>query len=322
MTLNHTAPPDFHIGSLPIHGRVILAPMDGITDAPFRQLARSFGSSISISEFINGIDVVHSHPHLESQLKFSDQERPFAYQIFDDKPDRLLKAAIALSERGPDYIDINMGCSARNVSNRGAGSGLLKHPAKIALIMESLVKTIHLPITAKIRLGWDEESLNYLEIAHILEESGASLIAVHARTRKMEYSGDARWDAIAEVKNAVKIPVIGNGDVKSLVDAERMIIQTGCDAVMIGRASIGNPWVFSGSQRAGQPKPEILRVIEIHLNAMAAHYGEKIGVLLFRKHLKRYLEGSLSTPEIRREIFSHENTQPLLQQIKSILYQS
>jgi tRNA-dihydrouridine synthase len=135
----------------------------------------------------------------------------------------------------------------------------------------------------------------------------------------MEYSGDARWDAIAEVKNAVKIPVIGNGDVKNLMDAERMIDQTGCDAVMIGRAAIGNPWIFSGSQRSEQPTHEIARVIELHLNAMALHYGEKIAVLLFRKHLKRYLEGYLTTSEIRREIFSHEKTQPLLQQIRSIL---
>lgn len=319
MTLNHTAPADFMIASLPIHGRVILAPMDGLTDAPFRQLARSFGSAISISEFINAIDVVHGHPHLESQVKFSETERPFAYQVFDDKPDRLLKAAITLSERGPDYIDVNMGCSARNVSNRGAGSGLLKQPAKIAQIMDSLIKNIALPITAKIRLGWDDDSLNYLEVAHILEESGASLIAVHARTRKMEYSGEARWEAIAAVKQAAHIPVIGNGDVKSLDDARRMIDLTGCDAVMIGRAAIGNPWVFAGEQRTSQTREELFRVVILHLRAMVAHYGEKIGVLLFRKHLVRYLDGFLSTPEIRREIFSYVSIEPLMDQIERIL---
>ncbi len=318
MSLNHTAT-SFFIGNIPINGRLILAPMDGYTDSPMRLISKQFGSAVSISEFINAIDIKQGHPHLLSQITFAECERPFAYQIFDDKPERMLAGALKLREHNPDYIDINMGCSAKNVSNRGAGAGLLKHPQKIGEIVESLVKHLDVPVTAKIRLGWDDNSLNYLETSRIIQESGASAITVHARTRKMEYSGSARWEAICEVKAQLSIPVIGNGDVKSLADAERMMAQTGCDAVMIGRAAIGNPWIFSGSQREEQPRSELLRVVEHHLDLMVQHYGEKIGVMVFRKHLTRYLHGYLSTPEIRRNIYSQEKEMELFESICSLL---
>ena len=316
--LNHTSPL-FKIGPVPIDGNILLAPMDGYTDGPFRQLCRQFGSSVSISEFINGIDVKQGHPHLENKLVYSDVERPFAYQIFDDKPERILYAAQKLLLRKPDYIDINMGCSARNVSNRGAGAGLLKHPQKIALIMEQLAKTLPIPVTAKIRLGWDEKSLNYLEVAHILQESGASAVAVHGRTRKQEYSGTANWSAIGEIKQSLHIPGIGNGDVKCLSDAKRMICETGCDAVLIGRAAIGNPWIFQGQFREEQTNDELLRVIRLHLEGMTNHYREKIGIVLFRKHLTRYLFGYLNTVEIRKMIYSIENKVELLDKINWLI---
>ena len=316
--LNHTAP-SFKIGQITFHGKIILAPMDGYTDAPFRHLCRQFGSAASISEFINGIDMKQGHPHLLTKLAFSETERPFAFQIFDDKPERILIAAQKLLLRNPDYIDVNMGCSARNVSNRGAGAGLLKDPQKIGLIMEQLVKVMPIPVTAKIRLGWDDQSLNYMEVAHILQESGASAIAVHARTRKQEYSGNANWSAIGEIKQNLRIPVIGNGDVKSFSDAKRMIRETGCDAVMIGRAAIGNPWIFDGQQREDQSTDELIRVIENHLNAIVLHYREKIGVILFRKHLTRYLLGYLVSPEIRKNIYSIDNRTELLDKIKLLI---
>lgn len=318
MMLNDTSP-SFFIGNIPVFGRMILAPMDGYTDAPFRLLARQFGSAYSVSEFINGIDVKHGHPHLENKLVFSENERPFAYQIFDDNPERMLAAAVKLRDRHPDFIDINMGCSARNVSNRGAGAGLLKHPQKIGRIIEDLVTHLDVPVTAKIRLGWDDDSLNYLEVSRIVQESGAAAVAVHARTRKQEYSGAANWAAIGEVKAQLRIPVIGNGDVKSQSDAERMMRETGCDAVMIGRATIGNPWIFSGKQREDQSTDELINVISQHLQGMVAHYGGKIGVVLFRKHLTRYLHGFLTTPEIRKEVYSIENQFDLLNKIKQLL---
>ncbi len=318
MSLNNTAT-SLSIGNIPLTGRLILAPMDGYTDSPMRLISKQFGSAVSISEFINAIDIKQGHPHLLSQITFVESERPFAYQIFDDKPERMLAGALKLREHNPDYIDINMGCSAKNVSNRGAGAGLLKHPFKIGQIVESLVKHLDVPVTAKIRLGWDDDSLNYLETSRIIQESGASAITVHSRTRKMEYSGSARWDAIGEIKAQLSIPVIGNGDVKSLADAERMMAQTGCDAVMIGRAAIGNPWIFSGTQREEQPLSELLRVIEQHLHLMVQHYGEKIGVMLFRKHLTRYLHGYLSTPDIRRQIYSFEKEMELFESINALL---
>ena len=318
MEPNHT-PTSLYIGKIAIKGRLILAPMDGYTDFPFRSLARQFGSALSVSEFINGIDVKHGHPHLKSKLVFTENERPFAYQIFDDNPERMLDAALRLQELNPDTIDINMGCSARNVSNRGAGAGLLKQPKKIGVMVESLVKSLQVPVTAKIRLGWDDQSLNYLEVCRIIQESGASAITVHARTRKQEYAGQANWSAIAEIKSQLAIPVIGNGDVKSQADADSMMAQTGCDAVMIGRATIGNPWIFAGSQREEQSHEELMKVVTHHLHGMVELYQEKIGVILFRKHLTRYLFGYLTTPEIRKNIYSIEKEQELLSAIKKLV---
>jgi tRNA-dihydrouridine synthase B len=319
MSLNHTATA-FSIGNIPIQGRVILAPMDGYSDLPMRLIARQFGSCISISEFINTIDIKQGHPHLISQITYSETERPFAYQIFDDDPERMLEGALKLRERNPDYIDINMGCSARNVANRGAGAGLLKDPLKIGQIVESMVKHLDIPVTAKIRLGWDNTNLNYFETSRIIQESGASAIAVHARTRKQEFSGSAKWDAIGEVKAQLSIPVIGNGDVKSLADAERMMAQTGCDAVMIGRAALGNPWIFSGSQREEQSKAELLRVIEMHLHLNVEHY-HAIGIVLFRKHLTHYLRGYLTSPDIRRHIYSIIDESELFETISKLVNQ-
>jgi tRNA-dihydrouridine synthase B len=317
MTSNLT--PSFYIGKIPILGQIILAPMDGYTDLPFRSLCRQMGSSISISEFINGIDIINGHPHLKTKLAFSEHEHPFAYQIFDDNPERLLKTAQILRAHNPDYIDINMGCSARNVSNRGAGAGLLKDPRKIGLIVSNIVKLIDLPITAKIRLGWDANTQNYLEVARILQESGVSAIAVHARTRKQEYSGSANWEAIGQIKDTVRIPVIGNGDVKNIEDANRMIKETKCDGVMIGRAAIGNPWVFSSAFEKPISNLERLRVMTQHSQLMTDFYGPKIGMILFRKHLTRYLFQFLVTPEIRKQVYSIENQPELIKVVQNML---
>ena len=312
-------PASFFIRNYPIFGRFILAPMDGYTDSPMRKICRSYGSALSISEFLNGIDVTNGHPHFKTQSYFDESERPFAYQIYDDQPARFLAAALKLAELQPNIIDINLGCSAKNVSNRGAGAGLLRNPAKIAEIAGSLVKNLAIPVTAKIRLGWDEHTENYLEIAHLLEDCGISLISVHARTRKQEFTGQARWSAIAEVKNAVRIPVLGNGDVTSYADGLRMLADTGCDGVMIGRAAIGNPWIFSGSDRNEIENGELFAVITRHLNLMIDLYGPGIAVPLFRKHLVRYLQGQLNTSEIRRQIFTIDDPNTLLQEISKVI---
>ena len=310
--------PSFYIGTVPIIGKAILAPMDGYTDLPFRLICRQQGSAASISEFINGIDIKNGHPHLNTKLLFSNEERPFAYQVFDDDPDRLLHATLELRKLNPDFIDVNMGCSARNVSNRGAGAGLLKDPQKIAVIIQSLVKNLDIPVSAKIRLGWDDATRNYLEVAKIIEDNGASAITVHARTRKQEYSGNADWQAISEIKQLIKIPVIGNGDVKSQADADRLLLQTGCDGVMIGRSAIGNPWIFNDLPKI-PGKVELFQMIQRHLGLMTEHYGPKVGILVFRKHLVRYLGKYLNTREIRTEIFSILEKEPLLAYIYKLL---
>lgn len=309
----------FLIRDVQIPGRLLLAPMDGYTDSPFRCICREFGSALSTSEFLNGIDIKFGHPHLKSKTAFHVNERPFSYQVFDDDPERLLNAALNLSKLRPDLLDVNMGCSARNVSNRGAGAGLLKHPNKIQQIACELVRQLPIPVTAKIRLGWDDTSRNYVEICRILEDCGISAITVHARTRKQQYQGKADWDAIAEIKTASAIPIIGNGDVTSRLDALRMLEHTGCDAVMIGRAALGNPWVFSGKKRESLDHSELSAVISAHLNKMTDLYSPRIGTILFRKHLSKYLLGYLPTASIRQTIFSIEDPAELLSLISTIL---
>ncbi len=311
--------PQFYINTLPVFGDTILAPMDGFTDYPFRQIAHQFGSALSFSEFINAIDLANGHPLLHQKLHFSDQERPVVLQIFDDDPQRMLEGAIKLEKLHPDVIDVNIGCSAKNVSNRGAGAGLLKDPQKIKQMVSALVQTLKIPVTAKIRLGWDESTINYLEVSQILEDCGASMITVHGRTRKQEYSGTADWNAIRVIKNRLKIPVIGNGDVKTPAEIQKMKEETGCDAVMIGRAALGNPWILAKLNKSDVPTYEIYKVVADHLALMISFYGNPLGVILFRKHLARYMSGYLTTSEIRTRIFQYDQPEPLLQMVSDLL---
>jgi tRNA-dihydrouridine synthase B len=299
--------PAFSVGPIPVPGHLILAPMDGITDLPFRVLLRRLGSAMSYTEFVNAKDVIYWHPHLAERLQFLEEERPVVIQIYDDNPDRMLKAALILEKLHPDIIDVNMGCPAKTVSNRGAGAGLLKEPKKVAEIIQKLTANLSVPVTAKIRLGWDDKSRNYLEIAHIIEDNGARLLAVHGRTRVQNYSGQADWDAIAEVKQAIHtIPVIGNGDVTTVADIQRIVQYTGCDGVMIGRGAISNPWIFSGLDRE-QVSPELVyQTIMDHLKTSLDFYGNR-GLILFRKFAKRYLKTYAIAPEIMQSMMTCED---------------
>lgn len=316
---NNGSKPTFFVRDIPIYGDVILSPMDGYSDQPFRSLARSLGSAMSYTEFINAIDVLYGHPHLERKLAFLESERPVVYQIFDEDPNRLVQAALKLRPRNPDIIDINMGCSARCVSNRGAGAGLLRTPLKIAEIFSRLTRELDIPVTGKIRLGWDENSLNYLETARIIEENGGQLIAVHGRTKAQTYSGQANWDAIAEVKTAVKIPVIANGDVKTAADIERVKAHTGCDGVMIARAAIGNPWIFSRLDHDQVP-PDLLRDTMLrHLDSMLSFYGPERGLILFRKYAARYLAPFHLDVNLRQTLMTSETKDQFLSLLEPIL---
>jgi nifR3 family TIM-barrel protein len=218
----------------------------------------------------------------------------------------MVEAALRLQAREPDMIDVNMGCPAKTVSRRGAGAGLLKNPKKIGEIFQKLTQALDIPVTGKIRLGWDEESQNYTQVAKIIEDCGGQMIAVHARTKAQNHSGRVNWDAIAEVKQAVSIPVIGNGDVRTQADITHMKSTTQCEPVMIGRAAIGNPWIFTGLDRHEVSQLQVRETMLQHLEKMLAFYGEELGLVLFRKHAVHYLHPYQLTREQRVSLFTSE----------------
>jgi nifR3 family TIM-barrel protein len=274
---------------------------------------------MSYTEFINAIDVLFGHPHLEQRLTFLESERPVVFQIFDDDPDRLVQAAHKLRKRNPDIIDVNMGCSARSVSGRGAGAGLLRAPEKIAQIFNRLTRELDIPITGKIRLGWDDASRNYLQVARIIEDNGGQMIAVHGRTKKQGYTGLADWDAIAEVRQAVSIPVIANGDVKTVADIDRIKAHTGCNAVMIARAAIGNPWIFSRLDRERVPVATLRETMLIHLSSMLEFYGPDRGLVLFRKYAARYLSPYGLEGDFRQTLMTSETPEQFTRLLDQII---
>jgi len=319
----HTSSPTFYIRDIPVHGNLILAPMDGYSDQPFRSLARKLGSALSYTEFINTLDVIHKQPRfLAERIAYTTDERPIVYQLLDNDPQRLLAAAQRLLPHQPDIFDINLGCSARSVSGRGAGAGLLKTPEKIATIFNLLSKNLPIPITGKIRLGWDENTRNYQLVARIIEENGGQLIAVHGRTRAQQYSGQADWDAIAEIKQIVSIPVIANGDVQTVADIDRILAHTHCDGVMIGRAATTNPWIFSRLDRHQVSNAQVRQTLTEHLHANLQFYGPQRGMILFRKYASRYIQPHLPElldPQLRLKLLTCTDPQTFLDLIAQII---
>jgi len=282
-------PPRFFVRNIPVHGDVVLAPMDGFSDLPFRLVCRELGSAMSYTEFVSVDELGHGVKRTHRKLLFDPSERPMTFQIYGHEEDKLVETAARLEQLGPDIIDLNMGCWVNSISGRGAGAGLLRTPEKIGQIFSRFTATLKIPVTGKIRLGWDTDSRNYLQVARTLEDNGASLIAVHGRTKMQAYKGEADWDAIAEVKAAVKVPVLGSGDVKSVADIERMKTHTGVDGVMIGRAAIGNPWIFARKERSWVSRAEVVALMRRHLALNLDFYGPDSGVVLFRKHAARYI---------------------------------
>jgi nifR3 family TIM-barrel protein len=232
----------------------------------------------------------------------------------------MLQAALMLRERNPDIIDVNMGCSAKTVAGRGAGAGLLVEPQKIERIFKLLTHNLDIPITGKIRLGWDDESRNYLQVAKIIADNGGRLLAVHGRTKKQGYTGAADWGPIAEIKAALSIPVIGNGDVTRVADIQAIQNRTGCDAVMIGRGALENPWLFQRMDRAEVLPEEVYRVIVRHLNRSLAFYGEKVGLVLFRKFAARYIIPYAVEREVKGQLLTCVEKEPFLGLIQQILF--
>ncbi|MDZ7290598.1 MAG: tRNA dihydrouridine synthase DusB [candidate division KSB1 bacterium] len=281
--------PAFMVHNVPVYGDLILSPMAGFSDLPYRLITRDFGSAMSYTEFISVDGILHGNKNTRRLLDYHPSEYPITFQVFGSDGDKIVEACKKIEQLGPTIIDLNMGCSVAKVSGRGAGAGLLCDPPKIGRIFARLAKELSVPVTGKIRLGWNQQTRNYLTVARILEDNGAALIAVHARTKAQVYSGTADWNAIAEIKQAVKIPVIGNGDVKCVADIDRIKQQTGCDGVMIGRAAIGNPWIFARKDRHQVTFEEKTALIRRHLSLMLDYYGPHYGLILFRKHVVKYI---------------------------------
>lgn len=302
--LNHSRnEPLFHIKNIPVYGRTILAPMDGLSDYPTRNLCREYGSAVSYTEFLNTTDIFNHNRDIHLRMSFHEDERPVAFQLLDSDPERLFRAAEMILPLKPDILDINLGCPSRPISARGAGAGLMLRPDLVEKIISGMVSRFDLPITAKIRLGWDDKSRNYMEIARIIEGCGGSLVAVHGRTREQHYNGVASWEPIREIKQALKIPVIANGDIRTVEDIQHVLELTGCEGVMIGRAALGNPWLFSEIDYNTISFDQTVTTVVRHLDWMVEFYGEPAGVIFFRKHLKAYL---------KRFHFPRTNLLPLL----------
>lgn len=317
--------PAFFVRDLPIYGAVILSPMDGFSDLPFRLICRELGSAMSYTEFVN-VDELAVAKRRDARcwrkLVFDPTvERPMTFQIYGHDVDRMVRLAQRLQDLqpAPDIIDINMGCYVKSISERGAGAGMLRCPDNIETLFARLSRELRVPVTGKIRLGWDEANRNHVENAKRLEDNGASLIAVHGRTRAQGYGGRADWDAIAEVKQAVRIPVIGNGDVKTVADIARMRAHTGCDGVMIGRAAIGNPWIFAGKDREQVTLDEKIALMRRHLALNLEFYGPERGLVLFRKHAARYIAGLPNEAELRAPLLTANAVEEFDQIIESVL---
>lgn len=300
------------IKNVEINGKIVVAPMAGISNMTFRRICKSMGASLVVAEMVSDKAITYGNEKTFELLRMNDDERPISQQIFGSDVKSFVEAAKIVEEKmKPDIIDINMGCPVPKVAVKNqAGSALLKNPEKVGEIIKAVVGAVNVPVTVKIRSGWDQSSINAVEIAKIAEANGASAITVHARTRAQGYSGKADWNIIKEVVNAVNIPVVGNGDVISCYDAKKMLDETGCSAVMIGRGLLGNPWLIkecveyleSGKLPEVIDYNEKIDMMEYHLNKLCEDKTEKQAVLEIRNHLLNYLKGLPENKEVKNQV--------------------
>ena len=314
------------IGEIVIDNPVILAPMAGVTDLPFRLLCRQQGAGLICMEMVSAKAIFYNNKNTEALLEIHPQERPVSLQLFGSDPNIISEMAKRIEERPFDILDFNMGCPVPKVVNNGEGAALMKNPRLVEEILGKLVKAVKKPVTVKIRKGFDENSVNAVEIAKIAESCGVAAVAVHGRTREQYYSGQADWEIIARVKEAVRLPVIGNGDVDGGAAAARMLEETGCDGVMVGRAAQGNPWIFreivhylrTGEELPGPTVEEKREMALRHAKLQVQYKGEYTAVREMRKHLAWYTMGMPHSARFRQKINSVETMEELLAGIDEI----
>ena len=315
------------IGNLELKNKVFLSPMAGVTDLPFRLICKEQDCGMLYTEMINAKALCYDDENTKKMLKIEDEEHPVAVQIFGSDPEFMGRAAEIMNEYPNEILDINMGCPAPKVVKNGDGSALMRNPELAEKVLKAVVKNSKKPVTLKIRKGWDDNSVNAVEIAKLAESCGISALAIHGRTREQYYSGKADWNIITEIKNNISIPVIGNGDVFTVEDSINMLNKTGCDAIMIGRGAQGNPWIFKRINHYMQtgeilPEPTLEEKINTaikHLNLAIEEHGEYVAVREMRKHIAWYLKGLKKSARIRDEINKIESHEEVVAKLKAYM---